>query len=219
MEVHLIKAQKRSVVGKQVKKLRVEGRTPAILYGHGVNPITIDLDSKVLWRLLTQVSGASLIALDVDGEEHNVLIRDIQYDVLTRDALHVDFLRVAMDETISTMVPIELVGESPAVTQLGCILVSGLNEIEIEALPRDLPDRVTIDISVLKTTDDSITVADIDLGEGVQILTDNEEVIAGIVVPAIEAEPEVEAEEEVLFEEVAEPEVIERGKKEDDFDE
>jgi large subunit ribosomal protein L25 len=217
MNSHQIHAKKRSLIGKQVRKLRAQGRVPAILYGHGVDNLAIDLDGREVWRLLTQVSGATLIALDVDGEEHNVLIRDIQYDVLTRDALHIDFLRVAMDETISTMVPVELIGESPAVTQLGCILVSGLSEIEIEALPGDLPDRITVDISSLETTDDILTVEDIKLGEGVAILTDSDELIASIVIPAIEVEEEEEEEEEdVLFEELAEPEVIEKGKKEEE---
>ncbi len=219
MDIVKISANKRTLVGKQVKQIRNQGRTPAILYGYGVDPKPIDLDSRELWRMLTQVSGSTLIGLDIDGEEHNVLIRDIQYDVLTRDALHVDFLRVAMDETIKTMVPVELVGESPAVTQLGCLLVTGLNEIEIEALPGDLPDRITIDLSGLATSDDSYKVADLVVGKGVTVLTDPHEPIASIVVPALEVEEEEEEGEEVLFEEVSEPEVIEKGKKEDESEE
>ncbi len=219
MDIVKISANKRTLVGKQVKQIRTQGRTPAILYGYGVDPMPIDLDSRELWRMLTQVSGSTLIGLDISGEEHNVLIRDIQYDVLTRDALHVDFLRVAMDETIKTMVPVELVGESPAVTQLGCLLVTGLNEIEIEALPGDLPDRITIDLSGLATADDSYKVADLVVSKGVTVLTDPDEPIASIVVPALEVEEEEEEAEEVLFEDISEPEVIDKGKKEDDFEE
>jgi large subunit ribosomal protein L25 len=124
--------------------------------------------------------------------------------VISRKPVHVDFLEVAMDVTIRAVVPIELVGEAPAVRELGGVLVSGLNDIEVEALPSNLPDRISVDISVLEGFDDSITVGDLVVEEGVTILTEPEEAIANVIYQVEEEEPEVE--EELL--EGVEPELV-----------
>lgn len=207
-----LEARRRTVVGKKVKALRRQGLLPAIMYGAGIEPIPLELDAREATRALSGISGGSLIDLKVNGEVHKVLVREIQRDVIKRNPIHVDFLKVSMTETIRTTVPVELVGEAPAVREKGGVLVTGVSEIEVEALPTDLPERVTVDLEVLEEIEDSISVGDLFLGKGVKVLTDPEELIARVIYQVEEAVEE----EEVEVEAVAEPEVIERGKREEE---
>lgn len=212
MDIIQIAASPRSVIGKQVKVLRRTGLLPAILYGVGMEPQTLELPAHETELILQNISGSTLIDLKVGSKTHKVLIREVQRDVISRKPIHVDFLEVAMDVTINAVVPIELVGEAPAVRDLGGVLVSGLNDIEVEALPSNLPDRISVDLSMLETFDDSITVADLKVEEGVTILTELDEAIANVVYQMEEEEPE---EIEELLEEV-EPELVdgEEGEEE-----
>ncbi len=215
MEAPVLKVQRRAVVGKKVKALRRQGLLPAIVYGRGIEPIPIQLDAREASRILSGISGSTLIDLEVDGEKHTVLIRDTQQDPIRRDLLHIDFYKVAMDTAIRTTVPLEFVGEAPAVTDVGGILVTSLNEIEVEALPGDLPDRIVVDLEVLTDLDQTITVGDLFAGERVTVLTDADEVVAHVVAQAVVVEEE-EEEEEALIALQEEPEVIERGRKEEE---
>jgi large subunit ribosomal protein L25 len=210
----VINANKRTVTGRQVNALRRQGLLPAVLYGAGIESTPIELDAHEATRALSMVGSSTLVSLTVGKDTHQVLVREIQRDVLRSDLLHVDFLKVAMDETIRTDVPIELVGESPAVRDLGGVLVSGLSEIEVEALPADLPDHLSVDISVLVEMNDNLTVSDLVLPEGVEVLTSGDEFIASVVYQVEEVVEEEEV-EELVYEEV-EPEVIERGKREEE---
>lgn len=211
-----LEAKKRDVLGKQVKALRREGLIPAVVYGGGGDPIAIQLDAKEATKIITQTSASTLISLKIGRKAHQVLLRDIQYDVIMRHPIHVDFLRVEMDTAIRTTVPIEFVGEAPGVKEQGGVLVTGLSELEIEALPADLPDKVTIDLEVLEEIDSMVSVADIFVGQGVEVLTESDEVIAHIVYQEIE---EIEEEEvEAVVEAPLEPELVER-EKEDEFEE
>jgi len=162
---------------------------------------------------MAQVGSSTLIDLEVDGKTYKALVREVQRDVITKEMIHLDFLNVAMDVKIKTVVPVELVGEAPAVRDLGGVLVTGLSEIEVEALPSDLPDRITVDLEALQDFNDSITVGDLYLGEGVTVLTDPDEAIANVVYQTMEEEI-VEVEEELVAE--VEPEVVERGAREED---
>ena len=141
-----------------------------------------------------------------------MLVREVQRDVLRGNFLHVDFLKVAMDVRIRANVPIELIGEAPAAQEAGGILVAGVTTIEVEALPADLTDRVTVELEGLVEIDDSITVADLYLGQDITILTDPHELVARVIYQAEEVieEPVLEEElEEALegeeLEEQAEP--------------
>jgi large subunit ribosomal protein L25 len=214
MEVtHVIGAKERSVTGKQVKALRREGRLPAVLYGKGVDPTALELDAREATNVLHGAGASTLIDLKVGRKTYKVLMRDVQRDVIKGHLLHVDFLSVAMDEVIRTTVPVEYVGEAPAVKLIGGLLVTDLDEIEVEALPSDLPDRVRVDLSSLEDIDDAIVVGDVFLGEGVKVLTEAEAVFARVIYQ-VEEEEEEEIEEEILVE--GEPEVIERGKREEE---
>jgi large subunit ribosomal protein L25 len=212
MDIIQIAASPRSVIGKQVKVLRRTGLLPAILYGVGMEPQTLELPAHETELILQNISGSTLIDLKVGSKTHKVLIREVQRDVISRKPIHVDFLEVAMDVTINAVVPIEFVGEAPAVRDLGGVLVSGLNDIEVEALPSNLPDRISVDLSMLETFDDSITVADLKVEEGVTILTELDEAIANVVYQMEEEEPE---EIEELLEEV-EPELVDREEGEEE---
>ena len=204
MDVVKIEASPRTIIGKQVKALRRSGQLPAIMYGVGSEPQTLQLPAHETELILQKVSGSTLIDLKIGKKTHKVLVREVQREVISRKPIHVDFLEVAMDVTIRAVVPIELVGEAPAVRELGGVLVSGLNDIEVEALPSNLPDRISVDLSGLETFDDSITVGDLVVEEGVTILTEPEEAIANVVYQMEEEEPEVVEE---LLEDV-EPELV-----------
>ncbi len=214
MEDVILNANERKTIGKQVKALRRQGLLPAVMYGVGVDPLPIELDEKVASRALEKVGRSTLIDLKVGKNTHKVLVREFQRDVIRRDILHVDFLVVAMDVVISAVVPVVLVGEAPAMEELGGIIVSGLNEIEVEALPADLPEQVTADIGGLATMNDVITAGDLDLGEKVTLITDPGETIANVI--AQMAEEEIEVEEVEELEEGVEPELGEEEEGEEE---
>lgn len=214
MEDVILIANERKTIGKQVKALRRQGLLPAVMYGVGVDPLPIELDEKVASRALEKVGRSTLIDLKVGQKTHKVLVREFQRDVIRRDILHVDFLVVAMDVVISAVVPVVLVGEAPAMEELGGIIVSGLNEIEVEALPADLPEQVTADIGGLATMSDVITAGDLDLGEKVTLITDPGETIANVI--AQMAEEEIEVEEVEELEEGVEPELGEEEEGEEE---
>jgi large subunit ribosomal protein L25 len=214
MEEVVLEANKREVIRRGVGALRRSGKVPAVVYGSGLEPTPVEFDAKKITDALTGVSASTLISLVIGKQKHQVLVREIQRDVLRQDILHIDFLKVAMDVTIRTEVPIELLGESPAVKDIGGLLVTGLKVIEVEALPADLPDRFTVDLGMIVNMDDSIMVSDLKVSEGVEILSSPEELIASVVYQVEEEEEEVE-EEEIIDDEL-EPEVVERGKAEEE---
>jgi len=214
-EEFIFEAKKRKVIGKKVKNLRREGILPAILYGTGIEPIPVSLDSHQANRKLYNITPSQLVTLKVDGDEYAALVRDRQRDPVTYDLLHVDFLHISMTERIRVEVSIEIVGESPAVEEMAAILDSQLESLTVECLPINLVSSIQVDVSSLISIGDSLTVADIILPPNVDVLNDPEE----IVVVATSQMMEEEAEEEELeeLEEYAdEPEVIEKGKKEEE---
>jgi large subunit ribosomal protein L25 len=211
MEELVLKAQSREVVGKQVKVLRREGRLPCIIYGRGFNPVLITLNMREASRILPTITSSQLLVVDVDGKQHTTLVREKQRDPVTGMFLHVDFLEVSLTEKLHAKVQIELIGDSPAMKNYNGVMVSGLEEIEVIALPGDLPERITVDISTLTEIGQAVHVRDIVLSSAVEILDDPEEIIVVITAPARE-------EEEAAVEgATAEPEVVERGRKEEEF--
>lgn len=214
MEAVTLSANERKTIGKQVKALRRQGILPAVVYGVGIDPLPIEVDEKVASRILANVGGSTLIDLKIGKNTHKVLVREFQRDVIRRNILHVDFLVVAMDVVISAVVPVVLIGEAPVMEELGGIVVSGLNEIEVEALPADLPEQVTADIGVLASMSDVITAGDIALGEKVTLITDPGEMIANVI--AQMAEEVIEEEEVEELEEGVEPELGEEEEGEEE---
>jgi len=202
----LINAEKRNIVGKQVKALRRQGILPGVIYGRHIEAFPIQMDAHDAALILDKLTASSLITLDVDGEKFSVLMRDRQRDVIFGDLLHVDFLVVSLTEKLRATIELKLVGEAPVADNPEVVVTQVLNDIEIEAFPQDLPEVIEVDISKLETVDDEITVADLDLGENIAILTDPDETIVSV---GYVAQEEVAEEAEVV-----EPEVVEKGKKE-----
>ncbi len=207
MDTPKLKGQKRTLIGKRVKTLRKNGQLPGVLYGAGIESVPIELDGREAARLLSRASGSTLIELDLDDESHSVLVRGVQRDVIRGDYLHVDFLKVAMDVRIRAEVPIEMIGEPPAAEEAGVVLLTGVNTVEVEALPADLPDRITVNLEILENLEDSITVADLFLAQEITVLTEPDELIARPIYQAEEIIEEIVEEEEL--EELLEGEEVE----------
>jgi large subunit ribosomal protein L25 len=213
MEKVVVQAEKRTVIGKQVKALRREGKLPAVIYGYGIDPISIVLDQHSASRILAKASSSTLVTIELGGVQYPTLVREKQLDFIRNSLIHVDFMAVSMTEKITASVGVHIVGEAPAVKEFGAILVTGLTELEVECLAADLPERFTVDVSGLEEISSGVYVRDVVAPEGVEILSDPEEMI--VVATAMAAE-EVEEEEEVLEgEEGEEPEVIGKGKEEE----
>lgn len=209
MENIVIEATKRDVIGKKVKALRRQGKLPAVIYGHQFSPLPILLDYRQASHSLAGVSSSHLIDLNVEGQKIPVLVRERQYHPISGNLIHVDFLAVSMTEALRAFVPIELEGEAPAVKNFGGVVVTGLEEIEVECLPKDLPEKISVDLSKLEKIGDGIYVKDLSVPEGVEVLSDSDEMIVLVTAPEGE-EVEMEIGEGV------EPEVIEKGKKEEE---
>ncbi len=212
MKKIVLKADRRDVVGKKVKVLRREGKLPAIIYGKGVEPLPIIMELKETAKQLREATQSSVLTIEVAGGPFTVLMRDRQYGILSHELEHIDFLAVSMTELVRTQVNITLEGEAPAIELFGAMLITGLDSIEVEALPGNLVDEILVDVSGLKEIGDSILVKDLVMPEGVECLEDPEEMIVVATAQQIE---EIGEEGEDLE---VEPEVIEKGKREEDED-
>jgi large subunit ribosomal protein L25 len=216
MEEVILKASRRNVIGKQVSAIRREGRLPAVIYGHRIDPISIELNLRDASKSLTGLAPSTLVTVDLEGETHKALVREKQRNKITGMLLHVDFMAVSMLEKLRAQVFIELVGTAPAVKEMSGVLMSGANEVGVESLPTDLPERLVVDLSGLEKIGDGIYVRDLVVPEGVKILDDPDTMIALVTTQAAEEVEVAPVVEEVLE---GEPEVIERGKKEEEEEE
>ncbi|HPS41164.1 MAG TPA: 50S ribosomal protein L25 [Anaerolineaceae bacterium] len=210
MEKFEINAEKRTVTGKKVSVLRREGKLPGVIYGHKVDQVAILMDLKEATKVLNKVTSSTIISINLEGKQLSALVRERQKNYMKNLFIHVDFQAVSLTEKIRTHVNVEFSGIAPAVKDFNGVVVEGLSSVEVEALPTDLPERFVIDISVLKNIGDAIYVKDIQIPQGVDIHTPAEEMVVLITPPAGE---EVE---EPLAEGAAEPEVIEKGKKDEE---
>jgi len=175
--------------GKALRTKRREGLIPAVLYGHGVEPRSLELDHRLFTRAFRDAGENTIISLSVDGAKAvNVLVKGTDLHPTTNRYIHADFFQVRMDEEIETAVPLMFAGEAPAVREQGGVLVRALDEVDVVALPADIPHTVTVDISRLVTFDDVIKVADLPVAVGVDILNDPETVVALVEAPRSEAE-------------------------------
>lgn len=208
-----LNADIRTVLGSKVKALRTSGYIPAVLYGKGQEPISLQVPVKDFNKTLKVAGESTLVYLNVDGQIYPTIIHDVSRDTLSDEILHADFYKVRLDEKIKTKVPVVFTGESPAIKDLGGIFVRNLNELEVEALPQNLPHEVTIDISSLKNFGDQILVKDINLGSDVQIEADIETIVATAQEPI--SEEELKASLETPTTGVEDVEVIKKEKEEE----
>lgn len=209
MEKVVLKATKREVLGRKVGALRRAGKLPAVLYGHGIASTPIMLEAHEAALKLSHVTSSSLMMIDLNGKEYPALVREKQRDYLKNRLLHVDFQVISMTEKVTTKVGIELTGTAPAVKEFSAVIVTVLNELEVECMPQDLPARVVIDISGLTEVGAGIHVRDVVISDRVKILDDP----ADTIVVASATREEKAVEEEAPAEEEAAPEESEPAKK------
>jgi large subunit ribosomal protein L25 len=208
----IIKIEKRNVTGKQVSQLRRQGILPGVVYGHKVDSYPVQMDTHTTTLLMKKITPTTLVTLDQDGKMIKVIVKDRSKDVVSGELLHLDFLAVSMTERLRANVALELVGEAPVLDEVpGSLINQVLNELEIEALPSDMLERIEVDLSGIASADDFITVADLNLADNITVLTPSNEVIVSVSYVAEEAEEEAE-----IVEEEVEPEVLEKGKKEEE---
>ena len=186
-----ISAKMRSEIGKHLYSLRQEGVLPAVLYGPGVESMPLAVAKRDFEKVLREAGETSLVTVNVEGgKAYNVLIHDVAKDPMTLKPIHADFYAVRMDKPIEAKIPLIFTGEAPAVKNEGGILVKVLHELEVKALPKDLPHEISVDISGLEKVDDKFHVQDLALPSGVTTAVAADEVVALIEPPRSEAELE-----------------------------
>lgn len=181
-----LQVRKREKFGKANRSLRQAGDIPAELYGRGLENVHLAVSRKDFSRVFEKSGETGVVELAVDGERHLALIHEVQRDYLSGEIIHVDFHQIRMDEKITAHVPVEVVGESPAIKSQGGVLNRTVSEVEVEALPQDLPSKFTVDISDLQELNQSVYVRDLKVPKGVKILVSPETVILTITPPAEE---------------------------------
>lgn len=186
--MHQLKAQPRQEKGKKVKHLREKGLIPAVLYGQGMESWPIAVPYADFERAYREAGESSLVTLELDDKPYNVLIHDISRDPIKDKPIHADFYAVRMDREIRVSVPLAFVGESPAVENENGILIKVVQELEVEALPQNLPHELRADLSQLVALESRLMVADIPVPPGVHILAEPEEVVAIVEAPRSEEE-------------------------------
>jgi large subunit ribosomal protein L25 len=217
-----LKAKKRQLTGRKVKQLRREGVLPANVYGKDVKSTSISVDLKEFLKTFKEAGETNIVEVKVNGAIKPTLIHNVQLDPVTDTPIHVDFLQVNLKQKVTAQIPVELVNESPAEKQGLGTVVQYIDEIEVEALPGNLPENFEIDLSTLEAVDDMIQIKSIKVDKKkIEIKNDAEQIVVKVEPPREEEEEEVapapEAEEGVGAEGTAEEEVAEQpeGEKEE----
>jgi large subunit ribosomal protein L25 len=182
-ELITLSAERRDVLGKHVSQLRRAGVTPANLYGRGHDSLALQLHTHDLERLLEKRQANRLIHLEIPGGDQTALIRHVQREPRSGKIQHVDFMVVEMSRPIRARVPLRLVGEAPAVRQLDGVLLHVVDALEVECLPRDLPEAFRLDIGGLDKLEASLPASEVQLPPGVTLLTDASETVVKITTP------------------------------------
>jgi large subunit ribosomal protein L25 len=214
MEKVVINAEKRNVIGKKVGALRRQGLIPGVMYGHNTEPFAIVMNAREVTRAMMGLTSSSIITVKVDGESHQALVREKQKNYIRNEVIHIDFQILSLKEKIRSKIEIQLVGVAPAVKNFDGIVLQDRDSIEVEALPTDLPERIMVDLSVMENIGDVIRVGDLDISEDVTVFDDENDVIVSISGASMSEETTDE-----VSESESEPEVVEKGKKEEAKDE
>jgi len=180
MKTLQLDAKQRTVTGQKVKTLRNEGIIPATIYGKTTEPITIQVGLDEFSHAFKQSGETGLISLMVDGTSHPVLVKNVQLNPVTMSPIHVEFQQVNLREKIKANIPVVIVGESQPVKEKSGTLLQLLNEVEVEALPTDLPEHIEVDISGLAQVNNHMLVKELAIPENVTLLTDPEIMVVKI---------------------------------------
>ncbi|MEK9151529.1 MAG: 50S ribosomal protein L25 [Patescibacteria group bacterium] len=179
----------REQADRHLDTMRKQGSIPAVMYGHGLKPQMFWVQYMQFSKLYEKAGESSIIEVAPEkGETANVIVSDVQLDPLTNRFSHIDFFQVRMDEKLEAHIPLEFVGEAPAVREMGGIFVKPVDQILVSCLPKDLPHSFVVDISVLHTFENHIQIKDLKVPAGVEILTEHDTTIALVEAPRTEAE-------------------------------
>lgn len=213
-----LEVERRETTGKEVaKKLRREGRVPAVVYGAHRDPVAITVDRKAVSELIQKgehgIRSVFLLKMAGTDQQRHAMIKEVTIDPISRKMMHIDFVRVLMDEKVRVTIPVHLNGTAFGVKE-GGLLDWQIREIHIECFPNAIPDSIEVDVAPLGVHD-YLRVKDLTAGEGVKVLDDPERVVVGVTVARAEvvAEPAADAAAAAT---TAEPEVIKKGKVEED---
>lgn len=207
-----LEVSRRETTGKEVaKKLRRDGKVPAVVYGGHRDPVAITVDRKLVSELVQKsehgIRSVFLLKMAGSDQQRHAMIKEVTIDPMTRKMTHIDFVRVVMDEMVKVTVPVHITGTSIGVKE-GGILDFQARELHVECLPNAIPDSIDVDVTALGHHE-YIRIKDLVLPEGVKVSDDPERVVVGVTQARVEAEPAADAA-------VAEPEVIKKGKVEDE---
>jgi large subunit ribosomal protein L25 len=218
----VIKSETRDIFGKNAsRRIRRGGMIPAVFYGEGIESVSLTLNKKDIIQILKSETGENtLFRIAFGGGEKDAMIKAVQIDPTTDELLHADLIRIAMDKAIRVMVPVEVTGEAFGVKTEGGFVDFMTREIEVECLPAAIPERLAIDISGLHLHQ-SLKVGEVELPEGVKLISEPNAVVVLIQVPheeKVEAKPEEAVAAEVAPA-AAEPEVIKKERKKEEAEE
>lgn len=188
-----LNVQTRDILGKKVKTLREKGLIPAELYGHGIKNLHLTLSAKEFLKVFKEAGESTIVNLTTEDKKTlPVMIHEVKTDSLSGEILNIDFYQIKLTEKIRVYIPIEFIGEAPAVKNFGGILIKTLKEIEVEALPQDLPHRFQVDLASLNEIGKNIALKDLKIGDNVKLFINPETIIVTVV--------EAKAEEVVVAE-------------------
>lgn len=197
---HTLKASPRKITGRKVKQLRSGGLLPSNIYGKKVKSTSISVNLKDFEKVYSEAGETGLVELSLGTTKRPVLIHNVQKEPVTDLPIHVDFYQVNLKEKVQTTVPLEIKGEAPAEASGAGTVVQQIQEVEVEALPTDLPDEFIVDVSKLEEVDQAILVKDLKVGKGVKVITEPDQIIVKVEPPQKEevVEPEPAPVEEVV---------------------
>ena len=207
-----LKAEKRHLIGKKAKDLRAKGLIPLVIYGHGFKPENIEAAKNTFVKISQKAGSSNLVDLEIEKEKPiKVLIHDIQTHPVSDEIIHADLYRVRKDRKLRTQIPLHFTGKSRAVEDKEGNLITHKDSVEVEVLPDDLIDEIKVDISPLKTFDDSIKISDLDIPATIEVLDEKEDIVANVTPPR--SEEELEALEEAVEEDVDAVDAVEVEKE------
>lgn len=219
----VLEVQEREAVGKNAnRRLRAGGEVPAVVYGAGLEPAPIRVSERKVVEILKSGSGGNtvfLLQLEGTDKKRHAMIRELQTDALTGEMIHIDFQRILLDQKVKVQVPIELEGEAEGVKTEGGLVDFVTRELEVECLPHQIPPHLPLDITSLHVGQ-HVEAKDLELPEGVELQTEPERVVVSIAVRrAVEVAAEEDEEDLLIEAPTEEPEVVQRGKAEEEASE